>query len=690
MRLIRAKIYRAIPELDAFADDQCRQFVRVANRSWRWQAVRLVVLGVLGLGVSVGAMAVGLGVLQKMFVRNAGAALEYAAAIAAACVVLGAGFVMLLAFRDWLLRRRVKKLIRERGKCFNCSYSLLGVPVEEDVWVTCPECGSRVQTDPAFSELATLEGGAKVYAPVVPREAVEVQARRRRRRRAFLKWSAIAAGSCVLLLASAYGLWWWSLVTQAERARASRDGLAKVRALMKSAQGPEFVAAGEANQWDAFLKIVNEAAESRRVYAGSVPEGWTAPVKPDVDFSMLLSVDVAEQYDKAQRTPGLYLASRAMTLEAMDKMRAAGVMDRAAGVLAIKIAMRELPETSVPLVDLRFEGLSEARAFARMSVARMQIALYTQDRVEYLAAMEQALVVSRIIERQGSLIDRLVSTAIDSLVFTRVREHLLDFRDEQWADGALRIMRERSGRLPASITYKFEEEGGLDAVRWFYSDPARVQRCMVMGSAGMEPPVFDIQPGWLGTLESNERSIKQLYGGLIQYFETPASARGPLPTVPAGTPALAQSLLPSLSRAIATDTQREQERQSLMLNLALETYRLRHGRYPESLTEIAGDVPSEVLIDRWTGKAMEYAVSADKEFPHMQSVLLGVDVELEKERKKREAGRLGTRVTPPQAAPQPAPAQPSSEQPSSAQPAPVPPAQPTPPAPVSAAPSSGG
>ena len=61
MRLLVRRIYRAFPELDRYSDEQCRRFVRSANRGWRRtlhaSLIALVVMGGVGLGAWLGDQA---------------------------------------------------------------------------------------------------------------------------------------------------------------------------------------------------------------------------------------------------------------------------------------------------------------------------------------------------------------------------------------------------------------------------------------------------------------------------------------------------------------------------------------------------------------------------------------------------------------------------------------------------------
>ncbi|MBY0395864.1 MAG: hypothetical protein K2X91_05250, partial [Thermoleophilia bacterium] len=232
MRLIRRKIWRAIPELDAFDDALCRAFVRVAASSWRARAVRYVSV------VLIGVVTIALAIMLSASLHNwrvlsrlddgprlllAGIPLTF---------TLAAGFLTALLVRDHLLRRRVRQLIRDRGGCPHCGYRLLGVPVDAELRVVCPECGKPTVVDAAMGELAAGAAGQRVYNAVLPR----IDERGRRRRRRVIKTVAWGSGSLVTFLLLTYGLWWILLLSDARTARAERDGAARWRKLIAAAQ----------------------------------------------------------------------------------------------------------------------------------------------------------------------------------------------------------------------------------------------------------------------------------------------------------------------------------------------------------------------------------------------------------------------------------------------------------------------
>jgi len=133
------KVHRAFPELDAFSDEQCRGFVRLAVRE---HTASMIGIGLLAVALVVGIIAggfVGIVLLGRAVLPLPRYEMEmFGSALVAPTVVAG-----LLGFkvRDVWLRRLIHRAI-ESGRCPACSYSLLGLEVVEGR-VLCPECGTR-------------------------------------------------------------------------------------------------------------------------------------------------------------------------------------------------------------------------------------------------------------------------------------------------------------------------------------------------------------------------------------------------------------------------------------------------------------------------------------------------------------------------------------------------------------------
>lgn len=137
MRLPTSKVFRAFPELDAFSDEQCQGFVRLAMRE---HTASMGGTGLLAALAAILTMAVGFYTVMvigdAILPHRRYELLIFGVAIAGS--TLAAGLVG-LKIRDMWLRRVINTGIKA-ARCPACSYSLLGLFVV-DGEVLCPECG---------------------------------------------------------------------------------------------------------------------------------------------------------------------------------------------------------------------------------------------------------------------------------------------------------------------------------------------------------------------------------------------------------------------------------------------------------------------------------------------------------------------------------------------------------------------
>ncbi|GMV25304.1 MAG: hypothetical protein AMXMBFR58_13350 [Phycisphaerae bacterium] len=148
MRIPASKVYRAFPELDRFPDEVCEQYMRyVLGRYGRPMRVvtRVLWAACLVLCVFISPFAAIAGNRLAYWMAKHGLPDSNAWMLGAAAIMLVAGVllvVMVLAVRDVMLRRLLLGRILE-ARCPFCSYSLLGLAVDEHGGVLCPECGKR-------------------------------------------------------------------------------------------------------------------------------------------------------------------------------------------------------------------------------------------------------------------------------------------------------------------------------------------------------------------------------------------------------------------------------------------------------------------------------------------------------------------------------------------------------------------
>lgn len=203
-RIPRHRIYRAFPELDAFNDGQCQDFLQRATATRaRWLARWAACL----MASAVVAMAVLFGMVWWIDIQNRSGGwgtmllLELGFLVA---VLVGAALPVFTAIllRDLLLRRRIEQVIRSSGACGECGYKILGIAADTDFRVTCPECGHKTLVEPAVVALIAGQG----YDLQRPVRSATAQ-----RERAMLKvalWTGGLIASLVLVcLLSIWAAW---------------------------------------------------------------------------------------------------------------------------------------------------------------------------------------------------------------------------------------------------------------------------------------------------------------------------------------------------------------------------------------------------------------------------------------------------------------------------------------------------
>lgn len=171
MRWIVREIWRAFPELDAYSDGVCREFMVRVQGGRRAKAVFTLVgaAAVLGAGSYIGITLIGSVARHVSASARSPTVADYAAVVVGAGMASGIVAIVWLRLRDQVLRWRLEYILRGTGRCAGCQQSLVGVRVPRDRVVHCPECGhaGRVHRSmevldvsvPTLDVLAAAPGG---------------------------------------------------------------------------------------------------------------------------------------------------------------------------------------------------------------------------------------------------------------------------------------------------------------------------------------------------------------------------------------------------------------------------------------------------------------------------------------------------------------------------------------------------
>ncbi|MFT3686311.1 MAG: hypothetical protein QM783_15560 [Phycisphaerales bacterium] len=488
-----------------------------------------------------------------------------------------------------LLRRRLQAVINERGTCVTCGYLLLGVPVSDDLKVTCPECGGVTEVDASIAELQQGASGAEFRPTVRVTRPVRTPQQCRRRRRLMLA----VIGVAVLVLLTPLAMVGWNEVAMridAKRAAATRPGALGLAAVIATLPP----STGEVVGWDEFQKVRAVIAKADAAVwqgEGALRDSRGDVVRPDYSWvGEVISEDFRGDRETAE-------ASRVIAERMLTEMKKLGAFEqmkemRRAGVLTPPF----LFASGQPLIGVLLPELAQCREMARINKARALKALAADDPDEFCDAVQNVHFIARLCEREPLVISRLVAVAIDALGDGVCKRALMTRHSAAWADAVARGQVRRTPEVPYSYTLQGERVVTIDSACFFYEDPTNVRRRQLeLYSERMEKG-SNIR---VGRLHEALAEINAAYDAGVAAAAQEVSQRTDNPVVERSELWIVRTLLPALLKAQRSFDQIEADRKGVEVMVALERYRAAHGGYPERLDELAPRFLSAVPIDAW-------------------------------------------------------------------------------------------
>jgi hypothetical protein len=639
MRIPRSKVYRAFAELDAYDDARCERFVAAAKGGWvgRWSR-RALVIGVT-IGLLVGGMAGVLAIMNEVQGdrRTYGDVWAYLATLA---IVPGVAAPVLLGvlLRDWLLRRRIGRVLRRLGVCIDCGYGLVGLPVSEEHTVACPECGRVVQVDPALGQLVRDDSGAARFAHgdvATPHAKFWTPARRR-----LAKRLAIAAVLVFVVLPGT------ALLINEVRVRVVAARAANVR--LTQAQVDEWMARGlgagqnpasapdaERNWWGE----LSRAHELKIKIDGIVgAKGWFNLEKNDpilADPELMRITLPATGTPSQQQT---MLLRQAFARELIAEYRKGGLFERTAAIAAAPRApysMRVFP--THPVVGMGMAELGSTRDLARTLAARIDLAIEARDLEEYVRADRELGALAAMWRACPMAILRMVGESYDELRDARAADVLC--RDSgrgmgpEWLDAIARGQRGRAPGASLEDVLAFEQALWEDRVGWAFEEPAYVR--FGSWSPGFEERFGDVRL-WTATLGGRASALGSFGQNLREGRAILARARGttlaeawqrasleragggavaPVPTTMFTSLIDLDMARMALDRAMA-------RRRGMEALVAIAMYQQQRGSVAPSLDALVPEFLASVPVDPWTGRALVYRVVDPDLDPHGRGFVL--------------------------------------------------------------------
>lgn len=456
MRFPGNKIYRAFPELDRFSDEQCSRFLKAAKRDW-WFArlVRALLPWIIGVIASIAGLAglAWLGTLipgsNRLSNSNSQWALIVTLLIGLTPVLLG--MLIGLIARDILLRRRLRSVINERGKCLKCGYLLLGLNVTADLKVTCPECGEVTEVDSSLDELAQTPSGTQ-FQPKTHVTAIGISPQERRRRRRILIYTL---SPLFLIILTPLGIWGWFELTvelDARQAAADRPRAAGINAFAAKYEltGPTD---DDTTAW-AILNRVRAKIDQVDALVWNKPDG---PVNAQgravyPEFGLVSENNPPEDAEALDN----YQASKALAAQLITKYDEAGGFTELAKLQSCTRFTQPLQMTSLGALTFPYGTAAEQRLLAKILFDRLNTAIIQNQPAQFDAGLRSLFMLSRFVRHQPSVMAGMIAAIAETLAFDAMSRGLATHKSAEWINA---VSGPLHGRVEdVSRIYAFESE----------------------------------------------------------------------------------------------------------------------------------------------------------------------------------------------------------------------------------------
>jgi len=370
------------------------------------------------------------------------------------------------------------------------------------------------------------------------------------------------------------------------------------------------------NSWDDLITTLNLRSRiSQELYddAGEKPRDWPDGFDWPVD---------AEAFDNGVPPEPV----RRHVERIVEAQREAGVFRRLASVTDIRRAVRPQPARE-RIIDIRREDVGSARGLARANRVRMYMAHGAGDDRELLIAFEQSMALGRLYARQADLFEWLAGNAIHLIALGEVQREL---RVRPPAPEVLRGMGAAVARfeLPRlSVAMEAERFRCLDAIEWTHTDGPGGDGRLVPGVLDeIGEPSSELTAIFVAYKQITGPTKRQSVERLNTLFEEVRTVLEHeiderlthVPRIDHSVNSLKEEdyfvlaiFIPSLAKAVRAEVTCQLRRAALVLSLALEDHRARHGTYPPSLEALdAPDFPGLPLA-RGVAEQVRYGLRND-------------------------------------------------------------------------------
>ena len=461
---------------------------------------------------------------------------------------------------------------------------------------------------------------------------------------------AIVAG--VLVLTCIGGLAFIAIRIGSAKANPTHDYAGEIEALAAAAQGPR---SSQPDRWSDLTQLIEQAEKIN--HAVAVKHKLLPRELPSVDVTILLPAVKQEAPE-----PEKLLAAKDY-LAALEQDHAYTDLAR---LVRSGRYVRPLPKGQW-LIEVMLPELGKARGLARATKARMYLAWQNKDFEAYIESVEGGLGMAQIFCHQGILIDRLVGSAMMTMILEEISDDLTpEAAPPEVLSALAKLVDTYTVIPPATLSLEAERRAIKDTIQWTFSDdgdgggfllPGSLRKLQTMnGLSGPSTPAVNLLGNFAGvvfatrsetTAKADEYFDKTVaYSALTRQRRTTAPFQPDLEVERLGKRyTLLHVLLPAMGRAIANADNLELQIRGTRILLAIERSRAAHqGQLPPSLEALVPEFLSAVPLDPVACRGFAFKPQDPAKDPRQRSFLLyslGADA---KDDGGRENPQPGVRV----------------------------------------------
>ncbi len=610
MRLLTRRIYRAFPELDRYDDEQCARFVKSARKGGLMTILHTAAILITVLPLISAALVATLYLYDRLGTANIAIlrrpwGFEFTWLLAS-CLMFACAMSAGLLVRDTLLRRRLRFVLRTRGACPACQYSLVGLAVSDSSTVQCPECGVEIDVDASLAELTTEHADGAIGAFGTTGRIRRTMTQKveslpwwtpKRKKRAIRTSLTILAVPTVI-----WGGYEWWLAHQAAHAAADRLVYAtQLRAILVRPPAQS----ATPNRLDAALAIVDLVESIDAARRQAFPQNQVGTT--EVNFEALVADTSAERH-----------TSQFLALRDLDAKRARAVLrSYLSGGLALSASALAQPTpvwisspTSTTASGLYSETcaqLTRAAALSPIFQAWAVVADESNQEQELLAAMEANLALCRVLALE-SYPGTVLSITREYPTLDRIRSMLLSRPTKTTLSSLAAILDRQKFDINTAALIHQHRISMLDIIAASFESTDNVRFALYSKPWSRYRQMITPFPYRLGTYDENKSALNAVMDAHAAHFALSPQTRATTPPVNTSSGLLLVDFIVSrnLEFAIRQIDAMRLEHAAIQTMIALEHFHLATGAYPQSLSELVPRLLPQLPPDLWSQGPLQY------------------------------------------------------------------------------------